>query len=514
MKNPHFNSEDKKQLCQHGLSEETVCAQLKLFEDGIPFVRLVQAATINDGITKLDDDECNRFVETYEASDADTVKFVPASGSATRMFKGLHQFLDHYNPDEHRLAEFLSKDEFRSLRPFFEHFDKLPFCSLVKNKLNSTANETVAYSSDSAKYNYAQILLKQMELSSLPKGLIPFHHYADRVATAFEEHLHEAAEYAAKNDKAHLHFTVAEKPLSQFKAVFEDIKSRVERQTGISFKLDYSFQKKSTDTLAVHDNNQPFRDEEGRLFLRPGGHGALIQNLNAIDADMVFIKNIDNVVTAENLPVMVKYKKALGGMLISAQAQIFELLNMLDKQPFSDAIAQQASRLADNLFGLKCQFTSAEDVATFFNRPLRVCGMVENKGEPGGGPFWIVDEEREVSLQIVESAQINVSDPSQYEILQNSTHFNPVDLVCGLRNYRGEKFDLNKFVNANKGFIAHKSKNGKPLKALELPGLWNGAMGHWNSIFVEVPLMTFNPVKTVIDLLKPGHQPSSVVKQD
>lgn len=506
MKNLQLSESDLEQIRQHGLSKNAIVQQLEIFQKGIPPVHLEKAATIEDGILKLNRADRNRLVDIYDNSSKKTVKFVPASGSATRMFKHLFQFLNEFKPEDESLNEFLDTPEFKNLKPFFEHLKELPFYTLVKGEMKLKYPGYTPKSPDLEKYDFVRFLLIEMDFGSLPKGLIPFHYYENKMVTAFEEHLYEAAEYSVRNQISKLHFTVAEEHLDKFNSAFENIKSRVERNTAVTFEISHSFQEKSTDTIAVDEDNNPFRNEDGRLFFRPGGHGALIKNLNNIDADIVFIKNIDNVVTEENLSLVVTYKKALAGILITIQQDIFALLKEEDQNGFSKKIQREAAGIAEKYFGLKKKFASADKMRSFLNRPIRICGMVKNEGEPGGGPFWIKDQKGEVSLQIIEGVQMNKKDKEQIKIQQEATHFNPVDIVCGVKNYKGEKFDLLKFVNPNEGFITCKSVNGKPLKALELPGLWNGGMAHWNTVFVEVPLGTFNPVKTVADLLKPRHQ--------
>lgn len=503
-----LTKKDHLQLNEHGLSKATIQKQIETFQKGIPFVNLAAAATRGNGILKYDENERKKFIYIYESSDKKALKFVPASGAASRMFKLLHQFVDSFDPIKNDLNEFLNQPEFKPLKPFFDQLEKLPFYGNINAEMKTSKPGYVASSEDQKKYDFADFLLNEMNYSSLPKGLIPFHHYTRKTVTAFEEHLYEATEYTSGNEKTHLHFTVAEKHLEKFKTRFEAVKTHVEKETGKHFDITYSFQEKSTDTIAVDLDNQPFRDENGALLFRPGGHGALIQNLNSIDADIVFIKNIDNVVTEENLELVSEYKKALAGILLNIQQDIFSFLKDLDNAGFSENLKEKAKSLAKNHFGQNRRFTSTENIKTYFNRPIRVCGMVKNEGEPGGGPFWVNGKNGAVSLQIIESAQIDKTDKSQAEILQNATHFNPVDLICGVKNYKGEKFDLLNFVNPDEGFISQKSKNGKTLKALELPGLWNGAMANWNTVFVEVPLATFNPVKTVVDLLKESHQPN------
>jgi len=345
-----------------------------------------------------------------------------------------------------------------------------------------------------------------------PKGLLPFHRYVGHTATAFEEHLKESLAYASADGSAN--FTISEQHEEMFKAEFRRVKETILNASETTFNINYSNQKSATDTIAVDLNNGPFRNEDGSLFFRPGGHGALIENLNDQDADLIFIKNIDNVAVTKNAEAITESKKILAGHLLGVQERAFIYAKILDEGNSSGEDLNEIKKFLEEELNARfldsySAFSISEQLSVLkdkINRPVRVCGMVKNEGEPGGGPFWITDDKERVSLQIVESAQIDKSDSRQMEILKNSTHFNPVDLVCGVRNYKGEKYNLLNFVDAKQGFIAEKTKDGKKLKALELPGLWNGAMAFWNTIFVEVPLITFNPVKTVIDLLKPAHQ--------
>ena len=352
-----------------------------------------------------------------------------------------------------------------------------------------------------------------LNYSSFPKGLLPFHRYKEHSSTAFEEHLFEAAEYASSNRDANLHFTISEKHKDKFDEEFKYIEEDVEEKTQTKFNITFSYQKHATDTIAVTTTNEPFRDDNGMLVFRPSGHGALIENLNEIDADIIFIKNIDNVVVNKYKGEVAKYKKMLAGVILKIQEKAFEYEESLNYEISNEKLLEIADFLSSKMnVVLDANFNnlSLHEKKVYLknklNRPLRVCGMVKNEGEPGGGPFWVKNSSDNISLQIVESAQIDKKNPDQNTILKNSTHFNPVDLVCSVKNYKGEKFDLTKYVDSNTAFITMKTKTGKDLKALELPGLWNGSMAYWNTIFVEVPLITFNPVKTVNDLLKAPHQ--------
>lgn len=348
---------------------------------------------------------------------------------------------------------------------------------------------------------------------SLPKGLLLFHQYADRARTPFEEHLVEAADYARSPDnRCRLHFTTSPEHDARFKHLLDTVRAEYEELYKTGYEVDFSNQDHATDTIAATPDNQPFRDEDDSLFFRPGGHGALIHNLDAIDADILFINNIDNVVMDREKPERGKWKKVLAGLLVSVQSRIFHYMGTLSGADPSDAAVKEAYDFTVEYLGETRSLPGDKNKALDFlrdkmDRPLRVCGMVLNLGDPGGAPFWIREKDGGMSLQIVESAQVNSDDERQKDIFRSSTHFNPVDIACAVRDWRGEKYDLRRFVDQEAVFISEKSKNGRPLKALELPGLWNGSMAGWNTLFVDVPVVAFHPVKTVNDLLKESHQP-------
>ena len=351
-----------------------------------------------------------------------------------------------------------------------------------------------------------------MNYGSLPKGLLKFHTYDCCSRTSAEEHFVEGALYAATDGVVKLHFTVSPNHKALFEELVAERKAHYEEKFGVKYDITFSEQKQCTDTIAVDAENAPFR-ENGAIVFRPGGHGALIENLNDIDADVIFIKNIDNVVPDRLKADTVTYKKLLAGILVSAQKKAFEYVRLIDSGNYTHEQVEEMIRFLQN--DLQCRCSDIKDMEDCdlvlylrkkFNRPMRVCGMVKNVGEPGGGPFLAYNQDGTVSLQILESSQIDMNNADAKAMFENGTHFNPVDLVCAVKNYNGEKFNLPEFVDKNTGFISHKSKNGRELKAMELPGLWNGAMSDWNTMFVEVPLVTFNPVKTVNDLLREVHQ--------
>ena len=509
----NFSESDLEQLSRTGISQEKVLKQIDTFKDGIPMIHLEKAAVVADGISKFNKTEEKGLIKEFELANKTLklLKFVPASGAASRMFKDLFNFLETFNPDKETYSSYIDRTGATAIEAFFRDSSKLPFTKLVNAQIKGKAK-----SEDEEKLLFVRELLSEngLNFGIYPKGLLPFHNYGSYSATPFEEHLREAAEYASVKNEAHLHFTISEQHMAMFKQQYVEIEDRVRQETSTKFQLGYSFQKSSTDTIAVALDNQPFRNADGSLLFRPGGHGALIENLNEQDADIIFIKNIDNVVVPQYLDEVAFSKKVLAGLLVNIQKMAFHYANLLDTENISgedlSALKNFLEQELNVRFSAKFHsYSLGEQLAIYkdkINRPIRICGMVKNEGEPGGGPFWIRDEHNNVSLQIIESAQVDMTDNNQLEIFKNSTHFNPVDLVCGVKNHKGEKYNLLNFVDYKQGFITSKTKDGKDLKALELPGLWNGAMAFWNTVFVEVPLITFNPVKTVNDLLKPAHQ--------
>lgn len=514
----NFTKKDLQQITNKGLHVDSVNNQIDLFKTGVPFLNLKAAANIGNGILQLSEAQKNKSIALFESyrNQITIIKFVPASGAATRMFKFLFQFLKDYNVETESINAYINRNKATELSLFLIGLEKLPFYKIVLEKTKSRIANFSSLPENNQKLEFIKTMLQENQLNYgfYPKGLLPFHQYKDHVSTAFEEHLFEAALYASANQQANLHFTISEKHKHIFDAEFKRIQKIVETKTKTKFHISFSYQCQSTDTIAVTPKNEPFREDNGDLLFRPSGHGALLSNLNNLDADIIFIKNIDNVVVFKYENEVAQYKKMLAGILLKLQQQAFAYLEEIEKNQLSQATITQITAFLKN----KMQVVISNDFEKFavayqikylkekLNRPIRVCGMVKNEGEPGGGPFWVKDESGNISLQIVESAQIDKKNKSQKEILKNATHFNPVDLVCGIKNYKGEKFNLNNYVDPKTAFITMKTKTGKDLKALEIPGLWNGAMAHWNTIFVEVPLITFNPVKTVTDLLKATHQ--------
>ncbi|MBO4613277.1 MAG: DUF4301 family protein [Bacteroidaceae bacterium] len=500
---------DKAQLSAKGISEAQIEQQLKDFQTGFPFLKLAGAAAIGKGILAIDADEqkkCIKAWDDYKAEGHHITKFVPASGAASRMFKDMFEFLDADYDVPTTKAE----------KQYFEGIHEFAFFQALDDACEVCEGKGVDALIDEGDYKaVVRCMLSEEGLNygQLPKGLLQFHAYEEEVRTPLEEHLVEAALYAQSRGEADVHFTVSTEHRELFEELVERILPDYEQRFGIRYHVSFSEQKPSTDTVAANMDNTPFRTEDGKLLFRPGGHGALIQNLGDLESDVVFVKNIDNVVPDGLKPVTVTWKQVIAGVLVKAQQQAFDYLRLLDTGNYSHAQIEEMIRfvrheLCTDVPGLK-DLEDAE-LVTFLrgklNRPFRVCGVVKNVGEPGGGPFLAYNPDGSISLQILESSQIDKNNPEYVKMFTEGTHFNPVDLVCGIRNYKGEKFDLPKYVDPATGFISYKSKNGKELKALELPGLWNGAMSNWNTIFVEVPLETFNPVKTVNDLLRPEHQ--------
>ncbi len=505
-----MNQQDLKQIAARGISEQQIEHQLEQIKNGFPFLKLEGAAAIGKGIVAPTEDEVKNYVKAwndYKAEGHKIVKFVPASGAASRMFKNMFAFLNA--PYDVPTTDFEKQ--------FFENIKKFAFRSALCGKCHE--NEGKGIMKLIGEGNYKAVVANLLEskglnYGQLPKGLLLFHEYsADEVRTPMEEHLVEAALYASSNGEANVHFTVSHDHLELFKQKVAEKADFYAGKFGVKYNISFSEQKPSTDTIAANPDNTPFRNEDGSLLFRPGGHGALIENLNEIDADVVFIKNIDNVVPDRLKGDTVTYKQVIAGILVALQKKAFEYLKVLDSGQYNHDKLEEIIRFVQrDLCCRKSDIKELEDADLVIylrkklNRPMRVCGVVKNVGEPGGGPFLTYNSDGTVSLQILESSQIDTNNEEYMKMFTQGTHFNPVDLVCATKNYKGEPFDLPKYVDPSTGFISSKSKNGKDLKALELPGLWNGAMSDWNTVFVEVPLSTFNPVKTVNDLLRDQHQ--------
>lgn len=475
-----FSTKDLEQIEAHNLTIAGVAKQIENFESGFPFLNIARAARVGDGIKAMSESEIDAAIELYEAQakSRSVVKFVPASGAATRMFKELFEFVN----DDKRGA---------GIDKLLDNIEKFAFWAELKALLSEGATD---------KEKVAAIITKGLEYGSKPKALVSFHGYEDGARKAVEEHLVEGALYAAADGVARIHFTVSPEHLSGFEAIIAEREAYYAEKFGVKYEISYSTQRSSTDTIAVNPDNTPFRTEGGELLFRPAGHGALIANIADIDADLIFVKTIDNVTIDSLKADTLTYKKAIGGVLLDLQTKAFDLIKAID------AGSAELSAVAEFIEGsLAMKLPQGYDMTSLralLDRPIRVCGMVRNEGEPGGGPFWVSNEDGSESLQIAESSQIA---PEEISLMKEATHFNPVDLVCGVRNYSGVKFDLAGYVDPSTGFISSKSSGGRDLRAQELPGLWNGAMAKWNTIFVEVPISTFSPVKVVQDLLRKQH---------
>jgi hypothetical protein len=513
-----FRGKDIKQLKERLIDIQVAEQQIEFLKKGFPYIKLVCAATINNGIKKLNEKQLQDYIIKYEnARQLKKVKFIPASGAATRMFKALYEFDELFRQSNFN-PKILSNEAYKHVKECFDRLKDFAFYP----QLEKIVNKSGISLNDAIKKKEYHIVLSSilgnegLNYGNLPKGLITFHRYDGNTRTAIEEHLVEGTGYALNiGNVIEIHLTVSPEHQASFATLLKRVQKTYEQQYKVKFTISYSVQKPSTDTLALDNKNEPFRESDGSLHFRPGGHGALLENLNDIDCDLIFIKNIDNVTHDKNKPDTIKFKKALAGVLIEFQDRIFNYLRYLEKAAgISPEMFKEISNFLSEELGttivsnkiFKQPGQTIEYLYNKLNRPIRVCGMVRNQGEPGGGPFWTVNTDGSKSLQIVESSQVDHHDPEQNAILSSATHFNPVDLACGPKDYKGKNFDLMNFRDSNTGFVSKKFKNGQPLKALELPGLWNGSMAHWNTVFVEVPISTFTPVKTIRDLLRPEHQ--------
>ncbi len=491
-----FNNDDLVELERREISLHEAGRQLEQYRNPPGFAQVLRPCTAGDGILQLSETDLPRLAQLHDgAAQAGRItKFVPASGAATRMFKDLFPCLHGEGCDGEELGKFIG-----GLSRFAFYQDLLEELSYGGSSLESLL--------ESGNYRpIVQALLSEdgLRYADLPKGLLPFHRYDTGSRTAFEEHVMEAASYTRdSHGVCRMHFTVSPEHLTGFTSHFRDVGLLYMNRFTAQFDMGCSNQKPSTDTLAVTPHNLPFRASDGNLLFRPGGHGALIENLDDLKADIVFIKNIDNVQPERLLPVVTLWKKALGGCLLELQQELFRLEERVEKNEAGSV--EEAARIIAERFGIQVA-PSNERVLERLRRPLRVCGVVKNTGEPGGGPFWVDGPGGGPSLQIVETAQIDPDSPEQQAHLAAATHFNPVDLVCGVRDRNEKSYDLLQFVDPGASLIASKTAEGKPVKVLERPGLWNGAMAGWNTVFVEVPLATFSPVKSVNDLLRPEHQ--------
>ncbi|MCX7985987.1 MAG: DUF4301 family protein [Bacteroidales bacterium] len=488
------------QLQALGILPEDIEKQLEFFREGFPFARLVRPATINDGIIKPSEKDLDEWIKLYEDSQTrlNIVKFVPASGAASRMFKGLFEYLNSKQPNNDTEA-------------LLQNMEKFPFYADLYQCFARNGKELTAYFNLLGLQEIVEMLLLEHGLGYglKPKGLLKFHRYLDGERTAVEEHLVEAFLHARGRDGVKIHFTVSPEHENLFLTEFTKLKQKYNNE---KFELTYSFQKLSTNTIAVDENNEPVIEPDGTFVFRPAGHGALLENLNNISADLIFIKNIDNIAPDHRKILSVRYKKALGGLALKIKNQITDFLTYLE---WHDNYTQKRKHEIAEFMNLFLGIKVPEDidnsifagyVKSKLDKPIRICGMVKNTGEPGGGPFWVLNRKGEPTLQIIESSQVNFSDFEQKAIFSRATHFNPVDMVCITNDFAGNKFNLLKYRDDKSGFISEKTHRGKKIKIQELPGLWNGGMAHWITIFVEIPIETFTPVKTFTDWLRDEHQ--------
>lgn len=498
--------------------EKTILYQLENLLNGSHFIDLIKPATLGDGIIRIDESQEKLLYEIYDKAKLSgrITKFIPASGAATRMFSKVHSAIKDFSGFSFHHIKKLSEDNIiasqvekiiYNLQKFAFYSDLISISNLNENEFNDLLiNDPIRVLSlivDSGGLGY----------NNKPKAMLKFHQYENHSRTAFIEHLYESTFYQADNsNNISIHFTISENHLNLFKEEEKSI-NKFDFLKDFNFNLTYSHQKKSTDSITLTLENELFLDNDGYPLFRPAGHGALLENLNDLKADIVFIKNIDNVCVDRLKPITVRYKKLLAGFLLLLQKQVFEYLSILENKADDENLRKEIMSFSRKLLNIKSPdgflIWDAEKQRQFLfnilNRPIRVCGVVKNEGEPGGAPFWVKDSLGKLSLQIVEQSQVNFSDETQKLIFNNSTHFNPVDIVAGLRDYKGRNFDLLKFRDEKTYMIVNKTIGSVKVKSLELPGLWNGAMADWISIFVEVPAETFNPVKELTDLLRKGH---------
>jgi hypothetical protein len=498
-----FSEKDLRQLRKLGLTTQDVEKQMATYRRGSNYLKLNRPCMINDGIISINKTAMDELIKLYdrEARKLKLLKFVPASGAASRMFA-----------DWFSVLEKSGFDSPAANRTFISALKKYPFYSLIKK--NKRASQSIEQKNIKGILDYI-LSANGLNFGWLPKALIPFHQYAQGEArTALEEHMFEGVQYVSgSGDVCHLHFTVSPEHKKDITKKIKTMKSEYKKLFGIKYKITLSIQSPSTNIMAVDENNLPMRDAAGKLIFRPGGHGSLLANLQNLDADLIFIKNIDNIVPERLLRKILPYKKMLGGLALQTSQEIFAILRQIENNDLNSAqieeIKDYCLRTLNFVFpdNIKQQSLKMQKKIIFssLNKPLRVCAIVRNEGEPGGAPFWVEECDGRQTLQIVESGHIDKNDPNQMSVWSSAQYFNPVDLVCCTKNYRGEKFKLDEYVNQDAYLITTKNEKGRSLKALESPGLWNGGMAYWNTVFVELPIIVFNPVKTINDLLRPEH---------
>lgn len=507
-----LSTKDLKQLQQKGISELQFQTQIENFEKGFPFANLAGAATVGDGIVHFTPEEAEEYAQLFDKKrdELSMVKFVPASGAASRMFKDLIDVEQKYNASEKKIG-------FARITKCLDNVTKLALSDELNKILEKHGLEAKKLLQEKDYPTIAHYILQTDGLGyqSKPKAMLLFHQYNNEARTAFEEHLVEGVEYAKMADKTvHLHFTISPEHRALFQEKVNEVVPKYEARYGVKYHIEFSEQMGKTDMIALDKEGNIVRNADGSILFRPGGHGALIENLNALEADLIFIKNIDNVTTDALRPTTYLYKKALAGYLLYIQETVADCLHQLESLSVSEGALSRIEGFASKLLNIRFSMTyfsrSMRERVSYLgrklNRPIRVCGMVRNEGEPGGGPYWVRNEHGHKNLQIIEASQIDFNNRFQVDMVKESSHFNPVDLICGVKNYKGNKFNLKNYIDKNTGFISKKKQNGVEMTIQELPGLWNGAMADWNTIFVEVPIETFTPVKTLEDLLRPEHQ--------
>ncbi len=514
-----LTDKDIKQIEAHGTDHDTVQQQLNNFKKGFPPMEIIKPALVNDGIIKPDEKKTKEYQAFYEKNleGKSIIKFVPASGAASRMFKNLYAFIDRFS-DEDNLEKVLKEPDYQSVHKFIASLDKFAFYESLKKSFKESKQDINTLIKEKKFVTIISRVLNPEGLNygASPKGLIEFHKYTDNTRTAIEEHLVEGAQYAQEADSTvKLHFTVSPEHMEEFKEKINEVKIKYEKEYKVNYDISFSIQKPSTDVIAVDMKNQPFRLDDGSILFRPGGHGALLSNLNEFNSDCIFIKNIDNVCVDRMKETTNIYKKVIAGVLFSYQEKIYRYLEQLEdenkvNEKLIDEISKFLKKEICTIFPESLYQLTRREKINFLrkklNRPIRVAGMVKSEGDTGGGPFWAKNKDGSTSLQIVETAQIDLKNPRFLEVFNGSTHFSPADFALCVKDYKGNKFDLMKYRDSNTGFITKKSKDGRDLKAQELPGLWNGSMADWNTLFVEVPIETFNPVKNINDLLNDAHQ--------
>lgn len=475
--------------------ELTIDEQIEIFKSGIKPVNIIAPCLLSDGITRLSEFEKPDYYEEFKnlLIEKDCIKFVPASGAATRMFADLISLRSKSEVPTLKYIKNSDLENKEKLIHFFKNLNRLPFYKKMKKQFSDENELEINEDTDLTDILSAILDDDKLGLASLPKALVPFHSYYGMLRTPIYEHIQESKEYILTNGVLSIHFTVSEEHRKQ---IHKRI-NRIAKFEVFNINCSLSHQSTKTNTIAVDLDNNPIIDEYGKYLTRPGGHGALIFNLNNLDSDVVFIKNIDNVITVPNNRESNQFKQILAGYFYKIQKQLFSFADRLEADPNDKSLKKEIIKFYKDIFYLK---VDKENIYDLIHRPLRVCAMVRNEGQPGGGPFFVESNGR-INTQILEASQIDKSNPDNLSKLKKSTHFNPVDMICGITNHKGKKFNLLDYVDENTYFVSEKTHNGKPIKALELPGLWNGAMSNWNTVFVEMPNEFFNPVKTIFDLL-------------